>query len=96
MYSKVLEIEWNHEKAASNIRKHGVSFEEAYSSLLDTDALVLEDLDSEGENRWILIGMSNRVRLLTVVYTLRGDDSIRLISARKSSRKEGDYHAQRI
>ena len=96
MYSKIMEIEWNHEKAASNIREHGVSFEEACSSLLDTDALVLEDLDSEGENRWILIGMSDRVRLLTVVYTLRGDDSIRLISARKSSRKEGDYHAQRI
>ncbi len=49
MYSKVMEIEWNHEKAASNIRKHGVSFEEACSSLLDTDALVLEDLDSKGK-----------------------------------------------
>ena len=91
-----MEIEWNQEKADSNLRKHGVSFEEAFSSLLDTDALVLEDFDSEGESRWILIGMSNRVRLLTVVYTLRGEDCIRLISARKSSRKEGDYYAQRI
>ncbi len=91
-----MEVEWNQEKARSNLEKHSVSFEEAFSSLLDPDALVLEDFDSEGESRWILIGMSNRVRLLTVVYTLRSEDSIRLISARKSTRKEGYYYAQRI
>lgn len=92
----MMEIEWNQVKAGLNLRKHGVSFEEAASSLLDPDALVLEDFGAEGESRWILIGMSNRVRLVTVVYTLRGEDCIRLISARKSSRKEGHYYAQRV
>ena len=91
-----MEIEWNQKKAGANFEKHGVSFEEAFSSLLDPGALVLEDIDSEGENRWILIGMSDRAQLLTVVYTLRGEDCIRLISARKSSRKEGRCYAQRI
>ena len=91
-----MEIEWNQEKAKANFEKHGVSFEEAFSSLLDLGALVLEDIDSEGENRWILVGMSDRAQLLTVVYTLRGEDCIRLISARKSSRKEGRYYAQRV
>ena len=46
-----MEIEWDQEKVGSNLEKHGVSFEEAFSSLLDPGALVLEDVDSEGENR---------------------------------------------
>jgi len=88
-----MDIEYDPEKAALNIEKHGVSFEEAAHSLLDTQALVQEDRDSEEENRWVLIGMSSKARLLTVVYTLRNEDRIRLISARKSTRKEGDYYA---
>ena len=53
----------------------------------------MEDYDSEGESRWVLVGMSNQARLLTVVYTLRNEETIRLISGRKSTRKEVEYYA---
>jgi hypothetical protein len=88
-----MEIEWNSGKAAANLRKHGVSFDEAATALLDPRALAQEDPASEGEPRWVLLGMSSRARLLTVVYTLRNDDRIRLISARKATRKEAEDYA---
>ena len=68
-------------------------FEEAATSLLDPQALAQEDADSEGEARWLLIGMSASARLLTVVYTLRDEDRIRVISARKATRTEAEYYA---
>lgn len=86
-------VEWNHEKARSNLAKHGVSFEEAASAMLDPMALAQEDEETESEARWILIGMSDQARLLTVVYTLRDEARIRLISARKATRKEASYYA---
>ena len=93
MHNQSMKIEFDPEKASINLAKHGVSFEEAATCLYDENALVMEDVDSEGENRWILIGMSTQPRLLTVVYTLRDPDIIRLISARKSTKKEGHYYA---
>jgi hypothetical protein len=88
-----MEIEWDSEKAAANLKKHGVSFEEAATSLLDPMALAQEDDSSSGEPRWVLIGMSARARLVTVVYTLRAEERIRLISARKATRKEASSYA---
>lgn len=86
-----MDIEFDPKKAASNLRKHGVSFEEGATALLDEAALVIED-DSQGEHRWVLLGMSAQGRrLVVVVYTLRGE-TIRLISARKADkREEHDY-----
>jgi len=88
-----MEIEWDSDKADSNLKKHGVSFEEAATALLDPMALAQEDAASEGEPRWILIGMSAQLRLLTVAYTLRRQDRVRLISARRATRKEANYYA---
>ena len=88
-----MEIEWDADKAASNLRKHGVSFEEAATALLDPTALAQEDVSAEGEARWVLLGMSAQPRLLTVVYTLRNQDRIRLISARRATRKEARQYA---
>ncbi len=88
-----MKIEWDSGKAASNITKHGIDFEEASTALLDPMALASEDTDSEGEARWVIIGMSQKTRLLTVVYTVRFEDSIRIISARKATRKEAKYYA---
>ena len=82
-----IQFDWN--KAESNLKKHGVSFSEASSVLLDSDSLVMEDPTAIYENRWIAIGMSNRVRLITIIYTLRDSNRIRLISARKATRHEG-------
>jgi uncharacterized DUF497 family protein len=56
-------------------------------------ALAQEDAASEGEPRWVLIGMSAQMRLLTVVYTLRRQNRVRLISARKATRKEANHYA---
>lgn len=88
-----MKIEWDAEKEESNFSKHGVSFDDAVMALLDPMALVREDPDSEGEARWVLVGLSAQARLLTVVYTLCGEESIRLISARKATRKEANYYA---
>ena len=88
-----MEIEWDADKAVANFKKHGVRFEEAATALLDPQALAQEDVDSEGEARWLLIGMSASARLLMVVYTLRNETRIRLISARKATRKEAGYYA---
>lgn len=86
-------IEWDSDKADSNLKKHGVGFEEAATALLDPMALAQEDAGSEGEPRWILTGMGAALRLLTVVYTLRRQDRVRIISARRATRKEAEQYA---
>lgn len=73
-------------KAARNLAKHDVGFDEAVTCLLDPMALAMQD-DAEGEHRWVLVGCSERGRVLTVVYTMRGDVP-RLISARKATARE--------
>jgi uncharacterized DUF497 family protein len=88
-----MEIESDPIKATLNLKKHGISFSEAATTLYDTAALVQEDNDSKGESRWVLVGLSNEARLLTVVYTLRNKGIIRLISARKATKKETKYYA---
>jgi uncharacterized DUF497 family protein len=87
-----MNIEYDLAKAESNFDKHNVSFDEAATALLDDQALVMEDIDSRDENRWILIGIGNQTRLLTVIYTVRGD-FVRIISARKATKKEVSYYA---
>jgi hypothetical protein len=88
-----MDIEWDADKADSNLKKHGVSFEEAATALLDPMALAQDDAALEGEPRWVLIGMSAQLRLLTVVYALRHQNRVRLISARKATRKEAKHYA---
>lgn len=92
MYNYQLNIEYDLVKAESNFRKHGVSFDEASTALLDDHALVMEDVDSEEENRWILVGLSCEARLLTVIYVVRGE-FVRIISARKATKTEADFYA---
>lgn len=88
-----MKIEFDPRKAKANQRKHGVCFEEAQTCLLDPDALVREDPDAEGEARFVLTGLSNHGRLLTVVYALPDEETIRLIPARLSTKKEAQYYA---
>jgi uncharacterized protein len=87
-----MKFEWDENKNRINIHKHGVSFEEAKTCLFDEQALVFEDPDCETENRWVLIGMNHEAKLLVVIYTLRGEQ-IRLISARKPTKKEVKNYA---
>jgi len=84
----MLLFEWDPNKAAQNIRKHGVSFEEAATAFGDPLSITIFDpLHSIDEDRFVLIGMSNRNRLLVVVHTDR-NDKIRIISARRATKKE--------
>ena len=82
-----MNIDFDLRKARANLRKHGVSFEEALTALYDPMALCIEDESATGESRWVLIGVSQRARVLTVVYTLR-NEQIRIISAHKSTQHE--------
>ena len=91
-----MNLEFDPGKAAANLRKHGASFSEAATCLLDPLALVREDPAAQGEVRFVLIGMSEQVRLLTVCYTLRGEERIRLISARKATTMEERQYAQGV
>jgi uncharacterized DUF497 family protein len=92
MHNMLEGIEFDPAKASSNLLKHGVSFAEAATSLLDPHALAMEDA-SEDEPRWLLIGCSERGRLLTVSYALRGHVP-RLISARKATAREKAAYAK--
>jgi hypothetical protein len=85
-----LRFEWDPAKAAENLRKHGVSFEEAQAVFADERALLLDDPGhSEGEDRFVLLGLSAAGRLLVVVHCYREADAvIRIISARKATRSE--------
>lgn len=83
-----LEFEWDQSKAASNRKKHGVTFEEASSVFGDPRAAIFDDPGhSIEEQREILIGHSDRNRLLIVSFTERGE-KIRIISARRASKRE--------
>ena len=81
-------FEWDPEKAAENLRKHGVPFEEAETVFDDPLSKTLLDPDhSEGEERYLEIGYSRRRRLLLVSYTER-EGRVRVVSARRVTRKE--------
>lgn len=83
-----IEFEWDPRKAAANVRKHGVTFEEAVTAFADPHSITIPDPDhSAGEARFILIGRSAVQRLLVVVHLERGVP-IRLISARLAARRE--------
>lgn len=77
---------WDPRKASANTRKHGVSFEEAASVFADPLALAIEDAIDPG--RTLLIGASDRLRILLAVYTEVDDDTIRIISARRATSHE--------
>ncbi|MBK8254989.1 MAG: BrnT family toxin [Polyangiaceae bacterium] len=92
-----LRFEWDPKKAASNRRKHGVSFEEARSVFADDNALLIDDPDhSDDEDRFILLGLSSEANMLVVCHCYRGqDDVIRIISARRATSNEQEQYNSR-
>jgi uncharacterized protein len=92
-----LQFEWDEAKAASNSKKHEVTFEEAKSVFSDERGKLINDPDhSEDEDRFVLLGMSVALRVLVVVHCYRTEDQIiRLISARKASKSEAKFYTQR-
>jgi len=89
---------WDEAKSAKNLKAHGVSFEEAASVFVDPDSLSFYDPDhSKDEDRYLLFGVSSRLRVLVVCHCYRQDDSvIRIISARRADPPERKaYNARR-
>ena len=83
-----LQFEWNDKKAISNKRKHGISFEEATTAFGDELSITIDDpLHSEDEDRLILISQSKTLKILVVIHIEKRED-IRIISARKATKKE--------
>ena len=90
-----LHFEWDEAKNRSNRANHGVSFEEATGAFFDPNALLIDDPDHSGEeDRFILLG-SSTVRLLVVCHCYRGN-TIRIISARRASRREWAHYMSRL
>jgi uncharacterized DUF497 family protein len=87
--------EWDPAKARSNQEEHEVDIADAEGVLEDVRAITIEDNDAEGEQRFVTLGMDFLGRLLVVVFTYRGD-AIRIISARKASRREVKEYAKGI
>ena len=86
------EFEWDAQKAAENLKKHGVAFDEALTVFADLLANIFDDPDhSVDERRFITIGLSTKQRLLFVAHADRGGERIRIISARRATR--GEKHA---
>jgi len=87
-------FEWDPEKAEANLSKHGVSFAEAVTAFGDPLSMNMRDPDhSEGEQRFIVLGMSDRYRLLVVSYTERPPRT-RIISARLATRHERNQYEE--
>ena len=94
---KKLIFEWDDKKNASNERKHGVSFEDAQTVFFDENAIEFDDPDhSNQKERFILLGLSQSLKVLVVCHCHRSDESrIRIISARKATKKEQGAYFRR-
>jgi len=93
----MIRFEWDEAKAKSNLRKHGVRFEDAMLVFADPFALVEQDRNEGGELRWQTLGLVADIVLLLVAHTVRDekqDEIIRIISARKAVRKERKRYDQ--
>lgn len=92
----MIKFDWDPAKAASNLRKHGVSFEEAKSVFYDEFAIQFYDAShSSDEERLLMLGMSSGAHLLLVCHCERDSGSvIRIISARKATQHESSFYGQ--
>ena len=87
-----MQFEWNPDKADLNLKKHGVSFNDASTVLNDLLSVTFPDPDhSYGEERYVIIGLAHTHRLLIVSHTDRGD-RVRLISAREANQHERRFY----
>ena len=85
-----IRFEWDENKNRTNIRKHGISFQEASTAFFDPLGLIRYDPDySKEEERYLLLGMTSSLRLLVVSYCIReAFENVRIISARRATRRE--------
>jgi uncharacterized DUF497 family protein len=91
---KYIQFEWDQNKNRANIQKHKISFTEAKTVFYDEKARLIADPEhSNSEDRFIILGMSHKARLLVVIHTYREQDElIRIISARKATKNESKHY----
>ena len=91
---KPLHFSWDPAKAEANLQKHGVSFAEAQTVFYDENAIEFyDDEHSEWEDRFLLLGISTKLRLLIICHCYRAEDGeIRIISARKANNQEAPFY----
>lgn len=91
-----MKFEWDENKNQANIKKHGINFADAIYVFSDQFALNIPDHEhSEDEERWIILGKNLQSSILLIVHTYREGDSIRIISARKSTKNEQHIYNMR-
>jgi uncharacterized protein len=90
----VVRFEWDPRKAEANLRAHGVSFAEAVTVLEDAFGLTQEDPDALEEQRFVTLGLSDQANLLVVVYAYAEPDIIRVISAWKANKRQGELYEE--
>jgi uncharacterized DUF497 family protein len=89
----MIRFEWDPAKARRNLKKHGVSFEEAQRVFYDESAIQFFDSESSGEeDRFLMIGLSDQSRILLVCHCERSGNVIRIISARKAKPRERKHY----
>jgi uncharacterized protein len=90
----MIKFEWDVEKAASNIKKHGVSFDSAKSVFYDEFAIqFFDEANSDTEDRFLMLGLSDQASLLMVCHCERDlGSTIRIISARKATKNESNHY----
>jgi len=90
-------FDWDRKKSISNQKKHGISFEEAQTVFVDENAFLVHDPDhSDESDRFILLGLCARLRILVVCHCYRrGEEQVRIISARKAARSEQNNYWKR-
>jgi uncharacterized protein len=94
-YDSPVRFEWDEDKAAANLAKHGVSFNEAATVFSDALGWTYPDREhSVGEDRWITVGLSEEHRILVVAHS-EETSTIRIISARQATRKEQKFYEER-
>ncbi len=93
-----LRFSWDPHKALANLRKHGVSFEEAETVFLDEYAILIDDPDpKKDEDRFLLLGLGGAARVLVVCHCAWDDGgAIRIINARRSTRREQRQYLERL
>jgi uncharacterized protein len=89
-----IEFSWNTKKAEINLKKHKVSFDEAVTVFYDEFATeYFDDTHSDDEDRFLMLGLSSKLRILIVCHCLRDSNNmIRIISARKATKNESKYY----
>jgi uncharacterized DUF497 family protein len=93
-----LRFAWDPRKAAANLSKHGISFDEAATVFADDNAILLDDPGhSHEEDRSVLLGLGDRLRILVVSHTVRDrGDTIRIISARRATKREREQYFEQV